>query len=322
MGTTRKVLRKVAGIIETTPGTYLAPDTLFPRTEFTLTKTFDMVIDESIVGEAFPGLPNQGVRKIEGTLAGEVDSYAFVVIAEAGLGAVSSNDYYTPTDKNEKSISLVAIDGVKTVKFAGCFMKSLAITSSAEGKQMFSADLVGYTNTVRDDTAFPAMSTTPRSRFMHHSAGGTNGYFRIGDQADALDSGDNICVSDFEITVNWNFDNQFASCSQGTLIPLSGGAGRPEITFSFTDPRHDDDNYFTWRDALTALQFDAIFYTSATANIRFRIPNFVISNASISDDEIGNVPVETAVARNGISTNYDNSNMAFNDVLRVTIVNS
>lgn len=326
MGTTVKPLRKVAYIIESSPGVFLPPDTLSPFTSFAVKQNFDMIDDESIVGEAFQGLPNQGVRKIEGTLAGQLEVDAIIPLLEAAFGSESSQVFSAPTTINAKSLSIVHLDEVKTNKYAGCRVKSLTIASSAEEGLTFSADIIGEAAEVRDGTAFPTISTNPGSRLLHHHANGS-GHIRIADQVDALAAGDNRGLSSMEVSMAWNFDHQFDNQSQGTLPPLSTATGFAEAGFAFQIARHTDtapsaDDFLVFRDSFTSLQAELLFFRSATANMKIEISNFVVKEASVNEDDIAKLDVVTMAGRNGLSGSFDNSNMAFNTPIRITIDNS
>jgi len=256
MAATIKHLRKVAAKIEVTPGTFLAPDVLLPRTEFTIHQEFNMIEDESIVGLAFKDLPAQGVRIVLGTLAGELDVLASAPILEAVFGSVSGAGPFTydlPTDKNVKTLSIVGLDGVKTNKYAGCVIPQITFTSEAEGRVMYSADVIGFKAEVRDDTAFPTIVTNPGDKLVHHHAGGASGFIRIADQVDALASGDDRGITSWELIINWQFDNQFDNTLQGSLLQLSGAAGRPETTLGFVVSRHENDDFLGFRDNDTKL---------------------------------------------------------------------
>jgi len=52
------------------------------------------------------------------------------------------------------------------------------------------------------------------------------------------------------------------------------------------------------------------------------IPNFIITDVAVSEDDISMVDVTCSVGRNGLGSNYSNSNMAFNTPVRATLTNS
>ena len=317
MGTTRKVLRKVAVIIEPTARTYQAPTTRIPQTSFTINAMFDMIEDESIDGQAYKALPNQGTKRVEGTLAGIVDVDTIDPILEAAHGAESSQVYSLPSTVNEKTLSIICVDGVKTYKYTGAVIKGITFTSEPNGRLVYSADVIAYTET-RDDTAFPAMTYEKGTRIVHHHAGGT-GFLRVGDQTNALAAGDNLGLSSLEWGWEWGFDHEFDNTSQTTLIPLSTIC-TPK--FSFQISRHSLDTYLAFRDAGTALQASLYFYASSSATLLVEIPNFILPEAAVTEDDIAKIDIATMVGANGIGSSYSNSNMSFVTPIRTTLVNS
>lgn len=322
MATTINILRKVGAKIEDTAGTYDAPNTLIPFTSFTEKQSFDMIKDESIVGVAFEDLPLQGVRHVMGSINGQVDKDSIDPIFEQAFGTAVGTVYTCPADKNENTLSFVGIDAVKTYKYAGNVLNNFELKSDSEGALIFSADVIGWKAETRDDTSFPSISTNPSvDRFLFQHAGGTNGYARIGDQANALASGDNQNVSGLSFGINWNFAEQFFN-DQGTLQLLSNSGGRANASFSFKIARHDADTWHTAINSHTALQAAVYFYKSATATLLIEVPNFVISDLTSSEDDVNTLDVVCTVARNGTGTSYSNANMEFVSPIRATIVNS
>jgi len=324
MAETINVLRKVAAKIEVTPGTYLAPDVLLPFTSFTEKQQFDMIEDASIVGVAFMDLPAQGVRRVSGSLEGQVEKDAIVPILEAGWGAVAAKVFTTPEDKNVKSLSFAALDGVKNNRYAGSYLKTIEFTSAAEGDLKYSAEIIAFKAEDRQAVGdFPAISTSPSTvRFLHHHAGGASGYMRIGDQANALAAGDDMGIEEVTFGLQWNFNEQFDNTSQGALIPLSGGDGRPTASLTFKISRHDADTFHTFRDNFTALQADFKYFQSATGIFQAEIPNFVVTDVVTSEDDINRLDVTCMVARNGTGSTFSNTNMAFISPIRVSLTNT
>ena len=321
MGTTVQVLRKIAAKIEDTPGTYDEPGTLMPFTTMTLKQSFDMITDESIVGEAFTDLPVQGMRHVTGAIGCQAEVQCIDPMLEAAFDSESGGVYSFPSTKNEKTLSFVGIDEVKTYKYAGCVLNNFELSSEAEGDLKYTADVIGWKAETRDDTSFPTMSSTPGTRLIHAHCGGTNGYVRIGDQGDALAAGDNQNVSAITIASNWNFAEQPYN-DAGTLQLLSNSAGRSEVSFNFTIARHAADTFLGFRDAHTALQADIKYYASATAILQLEISNFVINDLTVNEDDVSKIEVACTCARNGTGTDYSNSNMSFTTAVRASLTNS
>ena len=308
MGTTIKILQKLAAKLESNYGAYTAPDVLIPFKAKEHKQAFGMIEDESIVGVAQKDLPIQGVRKFSGNLDAQLDKLTMDVIFEAAFGANSSGTFTIPITSNTKSLSLCALDQVKTNKYAGVVVNNFQIKSAAEGDLSYTCDLLSNVAEVRDDTAFPTINVNPGARFAHHMAGGTNGYIRIGDQADALASGDNCSIiKDITFGLNWNFAEDFVN-AVGSLQPLSG---QSVVSLDFTLAQHDSDQWKVWRDAGTALQLEYYCYQAAAGTLKIQIPNFIIEECPEGNAVKPTIAVKCKVGRNGMGTSYSNANMAF-----------
>lgn len=320
MGTSTKILRKVAAIIEGTPGTYQDPATLIPQTEMTIHTEYTPIEDKAIIGLAFKDLPVQGLRKILGTINSQLDVTACVPLLGACFGYTTDLNFALPLTKNIKSLAICGLDEVKTNKFGGVYCKKWDIKSSAGNNLELNMDVIGWTAELRDDTAFPAMSVVPGLRLVHHNCANTGtGYQRIGDQANALDSGDNLDLEEISFGCDWGFLEEYGS-GQGILQPLSTEA---EASFTFKVARHLSDAFLAWRDAGTALQAEIYWYKSAAANMKLQVPNFMAESVTVSNDPAAKVEVTARVARNGhTSGTYSNANMAFNAPLKLIVDNT
>lgn len=316
---TRKVTRKFAVKKEGTKGTYEAPDILIAFESGLAKQTFTMLEDESITGTAFKNLPLQNVRAIEGSKSVVADVATLPFFLEQLCGAEGIAGVYKPDmQKNDFSFSLASLDGVKTNKYAGLCMNNFMLVSEAENKVKINFDIISPEAEVRDDTSFPSISTAPTIELLHRHLDGT-GYFRIGDQANALASGDNITdLKKIEFGNNWNF----ALDAVNSIKQLPAVSGQADMTLSIQIAEHTTDNYKTWLDARTPLQLEAYWYASAAATLKLQIPNIIITDVVISEDDKGRVDLTLAVGRNGYGTNYDNDNMEFIEPFALTLVNS
>lgn len=319
MGTTIKILQKLAAKLESNYGVYTAPDVLLPFKSKGHDQTFGMIEDESIIGVAQRDLPIQGVRHFKGNLEGQLDKLTMDVLFEAAFGANTTGAFTLPTDKNTKSLSLCALDQVKTNKYAGVVVNNFVLKSEAEKDLSVTMDLLSNVAETRDDTAFPTINTNPGARFAHHMAGGSNGYIRVGDQVDALAAGDNsTIIKAIQWGINWNFKEDFVN-AVGSLQPLSGLC---EPSMEITLAQHDSDTWKTWRDAGTGLQLEAYFYISAAGTLLVQVPNFLIEEITDVDGDKPGLTLKCRVGRNGLSTSYTNTFMAFNSAIKAVRVNA
>jgi len=322
MSITRKATMKMACIRENPAGTYVAPNVLLPFTSQDANQEWESIPDNSVVGVAFKNLPVQGVRAVRGPIEIQADLNTLPVMLLAAFGAVGTGVYSLPTTANAEALSFCLLNGVKTNKYAGCFLNNFNFKSSAKEDAKITADILGYKAEGRDDTAFPTTSISEGSRILHQQADSVNGsgYVRIGDQGNALAAGDNVAVKEIGFGINWGFDTDHYN-SMESLIPLSGAAGVPEASFKLVLNRHDTDQYHAWRDAHTHLQAEIKYYVSATKSLLIQVPNFIL-RPKLSGDEIPSVDLDIIVGRNGIGTDYSNANMAFVTPIRVTHANA
>jgi hypothetical protein len=107
--------------------------------------------------------------------------------------------------------------------------------------------------------------------------------------------------------------------AQQQLTPQSA---KGEVSLSFTVAEHAADTLIAFRDARTALQLSALYYQAAAGQLLIEIPNFVIEDISVSEDDKARLEVKCVCARNGMGSSYSNSNMAFVSPVRVTLTNS
>ena len=106
-------------------------------------------------------------------------------------------------------------------------------------------------------------------RFFVHNDFSSGGYFRVGDHADALSSGDNQQIEEFSITMTSGFDTQYAN-QQLSLTPVYGMVSL-EVTGSFKISRYSADTFLDWRDAATPLQLDALL-SYGSNSLQIEIP--------------------------------------------------
>jgi hypothetical protein len=160
---------------------------------------------------------------------------------------------------------------------------TLTLNGEAGGKIMLSTDIIGYdllrtgdagiTNAI---AAVTALSNTDQPENLAFD----DMIFRIGDQTNALASGDQYKIDSFELVSNNNLmEPQFSSVdsvhtdSLKTLEPERNG--QREINLAVTLPRYDSDQFFTWLNSATGLQADLKF-TSGSYEFNILLPNIRI----------------------------------------------
>lgn len=315
---TVKCLKAAAVQLQTGPSFEDTAMFSLPFTSEEMNQSFDTIEDEAIVGVAFKNVPVQGNRHVGGSLGMQLDAISIEPILEAAFGTNNSGVFSCNGTSNTKKLSIATLDSVNCYQYANVYIKSLSIKGSAGGKFTVDVEFIGVTAESRQATsAYPASPTGIGTFFVFNHAGGS-GFFRVGDQADALAVGDNVLIDDFELSMDCGFDEQFAS-SQTTLVPIFGMTP-PQFTGSFKVARHEDNTFLDWRDNFTSLQAQLYLYLDATHTILIEIPNFKV-DTSISDDDLPQQSITMMIGRNGLGTSYANSNMGFTSPVRITVVN-
>ena len=321
MAVTTKVLRKMCAQLQSSSSYEGSAMYTLPLTSGIGAQEFDPIADESILGLGFQNPTYQGGRKTG--LAGvqfNAGPNAISTIFEAALG-VNSSEVFT-MEQHSKKLSICALDGVAANQYANQYVSRLRFSGAANGIFSIEIDTISPTAEVRAATSsYPASPTVPGTPFLFHEMGSTNGYFRVDSVDSALTSGDNRVVNDFWFEVNNKFEYDYSNNGIGSLTPLWGQGGLIEVTAGFTLSRHDSDDLLVDRDADTFMQLEAQIYKSATKSLLIQIPAFKIKG-NPTDENISRVPIECIVARNGMGTNYYNTNMAFVSPLKITLVNS
>lgn len=315
-----KIFKRLAAQIQSGSSYADSAMYLIPFTTNGLNQMNDPIEDSSIVGLAFKDIPQKGPRHISGNITQNLDVVSCLPILEAVFGTPAAGVYDLAGTTNK--LSVCSLDAVAANQYANQYIKTCKIAGSASGLLNIACDIFGITSAVRAArSAFPASPTPNDEPFTFHEMdNNTYGFFRVGDAADALGSGDAISVEDFSIDINSGLDEQFDNNGTNSLTPVYGMVGT-SAALSFKVSRFDSTQWLTWMDNFTPLQASIRVGKSASKYIQFDIPRFNIK-AELSDDDLTKVSVEASLGRNGVGTSYKNTNMSFTAPIRVTVVNS
>jgi hypothetical protein len=249
------------------------------------------------------------------------------VLLEATLGRKATTAYDFNGSHNI-NLSIAELNSVNCIQYTSCYSKSLKLSGSKGGLIKVDAELFSIHAQTRTTVgSFPTPTVAAGAPMSFHELGGSNGYVRLGDQANSLASGDNIKIESFDVEIVSGFDESYANENDvgtpdalGSLIPVWGMV-QPGVKCSFKIPRYTVEQYQTWQDANTPLQFEMYAYKSASKTVKIQIPNLVIK-AVLESGELTTVNVECMIGRNGIGTDYINDYMEFNSPIKFTVVNS
>lgn len=274
--------------VESTWGTGVAVTELLSISSEGIAKTVQQLMSEYLDGNAGQRALINSSKSVLGPLSCEVvfDEISGGIIGVERLikgfmgasarDAVNSLNQYTISDSAalsytiaiNKQVSVWEAQGVKfnELKISGEAGKKIMLEIGTISKELLKTGDVGIVNAAAAITGItPSLVPTNVTFDMLD--------FRIGDQANALASGDSLKIESFELTGNNNFsDPQFSSMdanhadSTVTLEPLRNG--RRTIDLKVVMPRYEADTVFGWLDNNTALQASLKFsYGSYQFNI-------------------------------------------------------
>ena len=292
---------------------------LVPVLDGRIKQTPNLIEDESFAGNAFSDVPQRGTISVEGSIDFQVDQLSIRPILEATMGHVESlvpGKRYIIND-HAKKLSVCIFDGIKNNRYSNIYVKSLQISGSAEAKFTGTIEVIGMSAEDRADIAtFP--TAAPYGEFMHFHEMQGEGYFRVNTIESALTADDDICIEDFEVTINTGFEEQFANCSTYTLKPIFGMTA-PSVEGNFKVARYTNDKFLEWLETLDRLQVEFRIQKSPTAVILGQIPMFIL-DTELTDDDITGQNITMTIGRNGIGAYYKNGNMEFNSPIRITVI--
>jgi hypothetical protein len=303
MSPTVKIMSKIA--LQRQTGASYEDNAMFvvPATGFSFKSKPSFIKDESYDGSGFEALPLQGVLDVEGNMS-------FLVGANSFLSTLIVCALPSATTKQ---LSVCRKDGVGYRQYSNVFIKKLSLSGKVNDTIKGEVELFGTSAEASGawPVAAPTMFGTP---LKFHDLSGS-GYFRIGDQSDALTSGDNYSIEDFKIDLTTGYESQHDNTRMS--LAATGYMVQPTVEVSVKFSRHENDTIKNWSENATHLQAEMQFGTgSGSMNIKF--PNFVIQH-EITDDDIARQSVTFLTGRNGSGSNYANPYMTVNDPISFTI---
>lgn len=248
------------------------------------------------------------------------------------LGALGSATYTNPTFGNQftpsatisesftiafqKQVSVWEINGGKVgqLEITGSAGSTVRMTASVMGKNLLRTGDAGISNATSD---FDALANTTEPSLVAFD----DLVFRMAIHGAALDSDDQLNITDFTITINNNLtDATFTTPLSGedatlTLEPIRNG--KREVTFNITFPRYTADTFLGYLNNQTALQADFKFTSPVGGKeINIYLPNIRVDtgNAPISGPEVFPLTITGVALFNGTT----NTDMTFGDTTAIT----
>lgn len=309
----------VAVGVETEYGTIVEPTELLPAISADITMNAIKAESNMVVGEAF-NEDNRDTVKYEtsGALTCIGDYQALDILIGAALGGTitktGSSVPYThenvlSTADNERHFTIGIVKDVEDDYIHSAKINEMIVTSNPDGV-IFTFNVVANkrTRATTHNTAIKALAFTLGRRIFHDHL-----VFRIADCANALAAGDAISISEFEMTLNNNFQTDCYDTSSTSKTypaePFRNGKGT--VMLKFTVPRYTANTLVAALESETKLQADAI-WTGPTLGegnytMTMEFPTVKVISASYpqTDDALIPLEVECQCFNNNANTNMN-----------------
>lgn len=302
-----------------------AVDTLLPFVSETLTRSFDELRSEALVGQAAAHPFAHGTEVVTGDLVLELTYGVATELLGYGFGAQTAGAITFANDLSTKTFNLEIEKVEARYRFYACMVNSITISGSADSARPVSVTL-GLIAQKGDKvaTAFPTLSlpsdgTEDRVYFEHLRVSGGGALFA--DQANAIAAGDEIPISSFELAVENNLQADAKDSASGYVVqPMRDGFRTVSVKVGLARYTSTTDNFVTWKNADTDLQAKFTL-GNGTETVVLEIPyckvsdgaNFNVGGPGVLTDE-----VTLAAFYNGSGGSAVNAYMSVTDQAKLT----
>lgn len=281
---------------------------LLPFKSEGIEKTIEKIENMSLQGVGGKIKADQGLIRVGGDLPGHLDYANWGKVLEAALGSVAAG-VYSIQDTNAKIIRLEFEKSISRWRLGSVKIEELRIRGIKDGEVEINTNLI-VQDIARSATAFPAISISNHSRVLFN-----DGTFRVGDNANALGSGDAIGLEEFELILKRGFkEDDFTNEAQTVLVPVENGFREASLRIKL--PRYESDAWTDWKDAATDLQGDLSF-TDGSNTFLIQLPQMLIFEGF--DNPVsgpGIIPQEGTLQ---CYRRTDNSYMSVDEEFKITI---
>ena len=274
----------------------------------------------------------EGLKAVSGTLKGRLGYEGYEALLVAALGTVSTTDNgdgtythdITPAETLSKSLSVWADRGPRVFLFKGIKINGITLSAEAAADQgivEWELDTVGQDYDT--DTSLP---TTVNADEGPPYVALPDVVIRLGDQTDALASGDTFYPARFELKVENNLAGEHYVAGQDTILePVRNDFLKYTLTLGFA--RFEDtstnpvDSIRTWAESNPALQADLTFTYDSSHVLTISLANLRIQDfpdPTLAGPDVQAVEITLAGAIDDAV--YDNANMA--DDLKFSLKNT
>jgi len=251
---------------------YAAVDDPIPFTDENIIENWERIQKQALLGYGGREKSDQGNRVVQGTTNHELDYDNFIPIIEHIMGAESAG-VITIEDQLAKYLFIEIEKQVSRFRAGPSKGKKFTIKGDA-GDNIKLACEWHCRKVERSATAFPAIAPAAADRLLFSQM-----VFRIGDQANALTSGDAVGLASFEL----EFDRQMhtgdyasdATTPKETLDPIEGDFRTCMLKIKI--PRYAADTFATWKAADTSLQADLTFTGPSAKGFLIQLPELKIT---------------------------------------------
>ena len=263
---------------ESTVGTAVVVTQAQPYMSESLNAQNTLLPDEVLEGRIGPRTPDLGPLDFAGDVALRWRYTNSQFLLKNFFGDLTAGRYGILSSTEGKSLTIAIDKRVGVWEFAGCKVSSFTLEASPETVTMAYAvlptarSLSSVTNT---QAIVSALCNADRNILF------TDLNMRIGDQVDALVSGDEIKITTLTVEMTRELDQVHVNGQRGILEALE--SAKLGGTLSFNLARYSANTMHTWQDALTRLQA-RIYFSNSGKSKEILIPNLVVEQAETPVD--------------------------------------
>jgi hypothetical protein len=250
--------------------------------------TFDPKLLRSMVMEGRPQTrqADQGTIDIKGDIVTRFRYALGNMLLRNWFGDLTSGKY-THIGQTEGLSMTLAIDKTVSVwTFTGCKTSKLVLDAKPDGVTLTAsiiAHLLDQASVVNTSAVMAALIDPSKNIMFHHIR------IRVGDHSAALDSSNNIGVTEFKLTLDRPMATLWTNESQGHIEAFENAF--PSHVLEFKIPRYQADLWEGWLAADTRLQVE-IQMTDGTSTKTIYIPNFELDSVQANIAGAGAIPLD------------------------------
>jgi hypothetical protein len=253
--------------LESVYGTAVAVTQAIPYLSENIAHSKERNNDESLMGDAGFNRSFVGQESNIGPLTCNLDYGNLDMFIAAAMGAADTpatvtdlyGNTYSLADEIDNSITAAIDKDVSVHEWRGIKINKLTLKGETSKPVIMEIEVVAYdrktTGTTNNSAAIAAATVLEVPVCMFDDL-----TFRIGDLDDALDSGDDLCISGFELSLDNKLKtDDITNCG----LDEPERDGRRVITLNVNLPSYQADTYQTYKDNNTELQVNMIFARSS-----------------------------------------------------------